>query len=99
MRRKPKLDSNHNEIVNALRTAGCSVQSLAGVGDGCPDLLIGCRGHNILAEVKDGAKPPSARRLTRDEVIWIAAWKGERVLLLQTLQDVVELVAAMAYRA
>ena len=37
----PRVDRNHSEIVDALRQAGASVQSLVKVGDGCPDLLVG----------------------------------------------------------
>lgn len=44
MRRAPKIDRNQPEIVEALRKAGAFVQSLAGVADGCPDLLVGYGG-------------------------------------------------------
>jgi hypothetical protein len=45
----------------ALRSAGATVQSLAGVGKGVPDLLVGFKGQTLLFEVKDGFKPPSKR--------------------------------------
>lgn len=44
MRRAPRTDANQAEIVAALRTRGALVQSLAGVGAGVPDLLVGWRG-------------------------------------------------------
>ena len=47
-----KIDANQPEIVDALRALGCSVQSLASVGDGCPDLLIGVANVWFLIEVK-----------------------------------------------
>ena len=75
-RRAAKVDANQPEIVAALRRAGCSVEHLHAVGAGCPDLLVGYRGQNYLVEVKDGAKPPSARHLTPDQVEWHAAWRG-----------------------
>lgn len=75
--RAAKVDANHGEIVTALRKVGASVQSLAAVGSGCPDLLVGFRGCNFLIEVKDGAKPPSARKLTDDQTIWHGAWRGD----------------------
>lgn len=99
MRLRGKVDSNQAEIVKALRKAGCSVQSLANLGGGVPDLLIGFRGRNILAEVKDARKPPSARKLTPAEKKWIEAWQGERVLFLQSMKDVIQFLAAMAYMA
>ena len=72
-----RVDANQGEIVKALRKMGCKVQSLAEVGKGCPDLLVGYRGFNILLEVKDGAKVPSAQKLTDDEVKWHAGWRGQ----------------------
>lgn len=79
MRRAAKVDDNHGEIVQALRDAGCGVLSLAAVGKGCPDLLV--HGplypwRHTLLEVKDGSKPPSARRLTPDQAKFHEAWKG-----------------------
>lgn len=43
MRKYGRTDSNHAEIAAALRKAGASVVSLASVGNGCPDLLVGFR--------------------------------------------------------
>ena len=61
MRRAAKVDANHGEIVEALRAEGASVQSLAGVGAGCPDLAVGLAGMSFLIEIKDGLKTPSKR--------------------------------------
>ena len=47
-----RVDSNQPEIVATLRGMGCSVQHLHAVGKGCPDLLVGLRGVNLLVEVK-----------------------------------------------
>ena len=74
--RAAKIDANHVQCVTALRAAGATVQSLAAVGKGVPDLLVGHRGHTFLIEVKDGAKPPSKRKLTEDQRDWHAAWQG-----------------------
>ena len=76
MRRAAKIDSNQTAVVSALRAAGATVQSLAAVGFGVPDLLIGFRGQTLLVEVKDGAKAPSARRLTPDQLEWHGKWQG-----------------------
>lgn len=76
MRRAARTDGNQIAVVDALRHAGATVQILAAVGAGCPDLLVGYRGQNYLLEVKDGRKPPSKRRLTMDEARWVASWAG-----------------------
>jgi ribosomal protein S2 len=62
MRRAAKIDANQPLIVEALRKAGATVQSLAAVGQGVPDLLVGYRNKTALVEVKDGSKCPSARQ-------------------------------------
>jgi Holliday junction resolvase len=77
MRTRGRTDGNHRSIVSGLRQAGCSVQSLASVGSGCPDLLVSIRGVNYLFEVKDGSKSPSERKLTDDELDWINNWRGQ----------------------
>jgi hypothetical protein len=74
--RAARIDANHGAVVAALRAIGASVCSLARLGDGCPDLLVGLDGVNVLLEVKDGAKPPSARGLTVREQEFIATWRG-----------------------
>lgn len=68
--RAAKVDANQPEIVEALRKAGCFVQSLATVGKGCPDLMVGYGYKWFVMEVKDGKKIPSARKLTKDEQAW-----------------------------
>lgn len=75
--RARKIDSNHGSIVSALRQVGCTVQSLAAVGKGCPDLLVGINGRNYLFEVKNDDMPPSKQKLTPDEAIWNNEWKGQ----------------------
>ena len=70
------MDTNQAEIVKALRKIGCSVQSLASVGNGCPDLLVGYHGDNYLLEVKREDGPPSGKRLTDLEAEWQERWVG-----------------------
>jgi hypothetical protein len=53
VRRAAKVDGNQLEVVEGLRAMGLYVQSLAMVGEGCPDLLVGAGEHrNVLLEVK-----------------------------------------------
>jgi len=89
-----RTDANHTEIVNALQAIGASVTSLADVGGGCPDLLVGYRGQNMLLEVKDGRKPPSARGLTAAEQKWHDTWRGT-VYIVYSAMDAVTLVNTM----
>lgn len=74
--RAAKIDANHESVVLALRAVGATVQSLAGVGKGVPDLLVGFQNQTILMEIKDGNKSPSARLLTEDQLRWHGSWNG-----------------------
>lgn len=92
MRRAAKIDANQVAIVAALRSAGCSVQHLHQVGEGCPDLLVGIGGRTLLVECKDGGKPPSKRRLTPDQMAWIGAWRGGAVWLVTNVSEALEAI-------
>lgn len=97
MRRAAKVDANHAEIVRTLRSAGCGVLSLAAVGNGCPDLLVHGPFYpwkHFLLEVKDGSKPPSARKLTPDQEKFHAEWKG----WIHVVTSVDEALAVMGLR-
>ena len=86
MRRAAKVDANQKEIVAALRKAGASVQHLHAVGEGCPDILVGYRGCNILMEIKDRNKPPSARKLTDAQDEWHKEWRGQVAVIINSEQ-------------
>ena len=85
--RAAKIDANQQQVVSALRGAGCMVDSLASVGNGVPDLLVGYRAKNgerklWIVEVKDGAKPKSRQALTPAQEQWHAAWSGYPVSIV-----------------
>lgn len=100
MRRAARVDDNQAEIVGALRDVGYSVQSLAALGKGVPDLLVGGidrrtgQEANWIMEVKDGSKPPSDRRLTPDEAAWHERWAGP-VAVVETVEDALRLVGVV----
>ena len=91
MRKIARTDRNHQDVIKALRSVGCSVLSLHQVGSGCPDLLVARNGKTCLMEVKDGELPPSGRRLTQDEAEFFATWKGE-CHVVDSVNDAVSIV-------
>ena len=93
MRRAAKTDANHAEIVAALRKIGASVHDTSAVGRGFPDLVVGLRGRNWLIECKDGAKAPSARKLTPDQIEFKATWRGHWAVAISP-EDAVSIVMA-----
>ena len=97
MRRAARVDANHAEIVGALRSAGCWVLDLSAVGQGCPDLLVHGPTHPwdlVLIEIKDGAKPPSERKLTPAQVKFHAGCNAP----LRVVTSVDEALAAAGVR-
>lgn len=90
MRRAAKIDSTHRPIVEALRAVGASVIDLATVGNGCPDLLVGYRGHTWLVEVK------SARgKLTPAQKTVHAEWNGFPIAVVKTVEEAWLLIGAV----
>jgi hypothetical protein len=90
-----KIDSNQGAVVKAFRQIGASVQVLSQVGKGCPDVLVGFRGVNVLVEIKDGGKVPSARKLTSDQVKWHESWAGQ-VCVATDIRDAIDQVIKVA---
>ena len=85
--RRAKVDRNHALIVAALRGVGCSVQSLAMVGKGCPDALVGRDGRNYLLEIKADEKS----RLRAVQADWCASWRGS-VATVRTVEEALAVV-------
>lgn len=94
MRRAARIDGNQTKIIQALRNAGASVQPLHTVGEGCPDLLVGWDGRNMLIEVKDGRRCASARKLTARQLEWHEKWGGA-VVVVTSENDALALLAPL----
>jgi len=73
MFRAARADENQKTIVEHLRKHHMEVQHLHSVGKGCPDLLVGYKGVNVLLEVKRD----KTKKLTPDQVIWHHNWRGQ----------------------
>lgn len=95
MRRRARTDANQAEIVSALRQAGAFVQSLAEIGDGCPDLLVSHTSKTFLLEVKDHSKPPSKRQLTLEQMRWHGAWRGGALAIVCDVESALRAVEAL----
>ena len=93
--RAAKIDANHEAVVLALRAAGATVQSLAGVGKGVPDLLVGYKGQTLLMEIKDGFTPPSARLLTEDQLRWHGSWKGGALAVVDSPDAALRMIGVL----
>lgn len=94
MRRAARVDRNQSEVMAALRTVGATVHSLAAVGNGVPDLLVGFRRGTYLLEVKDGTKKPSARELTTDQIAWHLEWSGGPCVVVNSVGEALAAIGA-----
>jgi len=86
-RHATRRDANEPEIVRELRAIGATVHQL----DEPCDLVVGYRGLNFLFEVKDPAKPPSARALTDTQRRFHNTWRGQ-VCVVESLEDALEVM-------
>lgn len=89
-----RVDENQATIAAGLRAHGFSVQPIHVVGNGCPDLLCGAYGQNILLEIKNPAMIPSRRRLNKLEQKWHNEWNGQ-VAVVYTLEEALDVVMAL----
>ena len=86
MRYANRIDDNQRDIVMALREYGAVVRIIS-QGDGIPDLLVAYKGVTILMEVKDGNKPPSARKLTEAEQKFFDEWTGGMLVVVNSVEE------------
>lgn len=90
-----RTDGNHDAVVHDLRKMGCAVLSLASLGKGAPDLLVGWKGRCWAFEVKNPLQPPSKCRLTPDEREWHALWEasGGQVDVIYSAEDAARIMS------
>jgi len=69
--RAKKVDANHAEIVDHLRSIGWSVWNTSAVGRGFSDVVVARLRHTALVEIKSGkSEPNDLQRRFRDK------WQG-----------------------
>jgi hypothetical protein len=86
---RKRTDANQQEIVDALRKVGATVQCLHMVGCGCPDLLVGYHHKNYLLEVK-----VPKEGLNKREGEWHEEWNGD-VKVVWTAQEALYEIGAL----
>jgi len=89
MRRAARTDGNHKQMVEAFRSLGCSVKSLASTGEGVPDLLLAIQGNTWLVEVKMPKGKP-----TEDQIEFAKHWQG-KIAIARNFEEAQSIVAQM----
>lgn len=72
--------------MKALRKAGAYVAFI----DSPCDLIVGYQGRTVLMEIKDGNKPPSARKLTDNEQKFHDEWPGGPLHIVTCIQEAID---------
>ncbi|MDX2014193.1 MAG: hypothetical protein SFW67_28600 [Myxococcaceae bacterium] len=93
-RRGAKVDGNQSLIVAELRALGFRVQSIAKVGAGAPDLVVGHGGRNWLFEVKQ-----LGEKLNKNEERWHQNWTGQVAVIHNSKEAVLEMVKSVGWNA
>ncbi len=88
-----KPDQNHGQVKEWYRSLGCSIADTKEAGMGVPDLFVGCAGISDPVEVKT-----ATGSLESSQATFIASWRGSKVWIVTTLDDVVKHVADMRSR-
>ncbi len=91
-----RVDNNHSAIVQALRQVGCVVLDVHAL-PGLLDLVVGFRSALYILEIKDGAKPAHARRLTEaeQETIRLLASVGVEAVVVTSVEEALRSIGAI----
>jgi hypothetical protein len=97
--RAKRVDRNQPEIVKALRQYGCSVLHTHTMGEGFPDLIVGHRHSRRIGfvEIKDGKKPPSARKLTDPQEKFWTEWDGFPMAVVTDVDSALRFARMLAF--
>jgi len=92
MQRAARKDANHGEIHKEFEKEGFVVKDLSQLKN-CCDIAVARNGYTYMIEIKDGSKPPSARKLTPGEIKFRDRWisGGGLWRLIESVEDVREL--------
>jgi hypothetical protein len=85
-RSRVRKDVNHDLIVEALEQMGVSVLDASKMGQGFPDLVLGVRGRNLLAEIKNPDNYYGRKGGSESQLQFAASWPAP-IYLLFTVED------------
>jgi hypothetical protein len=92
--RRYRGDDNDEDIIKAWRAMGWCVKDYGQFGLGFDAIGIK-QGRVVFAEIKDGRKPPSARKMTDKEIETAEEFGrfGAPILLFEKVEDLMQLDA------
>jgi len=87
-----RLDKNQNQIVEALRSIGASVLSLADLGRGVPDLLVSYNNVLYLLEVKNPGTSYGRHGFNKLQQDWHDKWRGRKPVIVRSPAEALKAV-------
>lgn len=82
-----RKDSNHKEIVKKFKDLDWFVTDVSDTPKICDiriDKLIEGKHVSVVIEIKDGEKPPSSRKITKDEFEYLSNFPGNLAIIEDT---------------
>jgi hypothetical protein len=92
VRTAARRDANERAIIKAMEAEGAFVRQIN--DEGRFDLLVWHKGQTLLMEVKDGSKPPSARRLSDAEQKFHDEWPGDNLHVVNSDAEAIVILRA-----
>ena len=93
MKRAARTDANQTEIIKAFRRMGAVVLPTHQLKNAF-DCLVAFQGRLYIVEIKDGNKPPSARKLTEGELLCKSKFEsvGVKYNVVESIDDAIKLL-------
>lgn len=93
MKKRGRKDANHDHLVSIFEAMGCSVAELISTGiPGWPDTVVGVSGENHLVECKNPENWYGRKGLNDNQTAFNRNWRGEKVHVVSSIDDVIALV-------
>lgn len=93
MNRHFRKDDNHDELVKLFEQLGCTVAQMHACGvPGFPDIAVGAVGRTWLVELKNPNSRYGRAGFNDNQTAFARDWRGGRVYMASTPDDVIELV-------
>ena len=90
-RRAARKDGNHQDIAKLFMAYGFAVLDISQIKHAC-DIIVAKGGITFAIEIKDGSKPPSGRKLTQGERLFMEYWKDKGLWRLVETEDDVKAI-------
>ena len=88
-----KIDHNHAEIVQALKSVGALIIDTSMVGKGGPDLICQFRKEIYLIEIKN---PKTGGKLNKLQEKFHEEWAGS-IYIVHSVEEALQIIGAVKY--